>query len=356
MTIAIHTATIDAEERAWLVNYCRKLTGDEGAADDLAQETLLAAWQGAERRPPDVAPRAWLAGIAHNMVRRWARDRGRALAFAAPLPDDDELWIGDDVVALTLERQELADLLDGALALLPAATRTAFIAHYLEELPQAVIAERLGMSEGALAVRLHRGRLALRRILAPEVADVLPGVASNVGWEATALWCPLCGRHHLEGQFDAHHQNLRLRCADCGEMMNHGVAVGGAKTYGAALNRINRWLASYYLPAAATGSATCFACGRVLVTQVVAQADDRTGLALRIACPCGAGNWCSASLLALLTEAGQGFLRTQRRIRIDALTTVEGAEGPTDVLTFASVTTADRLAIRYQRASLRMLP
>src|SRR5262245_59821685 len=65
-----------AAERDRLVRLCARLTGDAGAAEDLAQETLLEAWRslGKLRTPDELAP--WLGGIARNICLRWARSRG----------------------------------------------------------------------------------------------------------------------------------------------------------------------------------------------------------------------------------------------------------------------------------------
>lgn len=70
---AIGAVEPSAEERAALVRLCARLTGDSGAAEDLAQETFLVAWQKKySLRDPD-ARDAYRAGIARNLYRRWLR-------------------------------------------------------------------------------------------------------------------------------------------------------------------------------------------------------------------------------------------------------------------------------------------
>ncbi|HST88794.1 MAG TPA: RNA polymerase sigma factor, partial [Ktedonobacterales bacterium] len=118
-----------AAERARLVRLCARITGDADAAEDLAQETLVEAWRarGRLRDPGGLSP--WLAAIARNVCLRWARGRGRELARRAEIaaagldgtpPTLDDLSDGDEDIAVDLERGELAQLLDRALALLPA--------------------------------------------------------------------------------------------------------------------------------------------------------------------------------------------------------------------------------------------
>src|SRR5690348_11793907 len=79
----------------------------------------------------------------------------------------------------------------------------ALIERYVEAWPLAEVAARLGMSEGAVAARLHRGKLTLRRILATDLrADAASyGLVSPDGdtWQPTRIWCPDCGTHRLLG-------------------------------------------------------------------------------------------------------------------------------------------------------------
>src|SRR6478736_6813883 len=72
-------------ERARLVRLCAYLTGDPGAAEDIAQEAMIEAWCTADRISEQAASSAWLAGCARNSCRRWARRRGRTLARELPL-------------------------------------------------------------------------------------------------------------------------------------------------------------------------------------------------------------------------------------------------------------------------------
>jgi len=122
-------------ERTWLVRMCTRFTGDVDVAEDLAQETLLEAWEHAhELRAPE-ARTAWLAGIARYRYLRWARRRRRDIARLIHVdgePDAPGMLavreLADDVdVQLERERDELATLLNRALALLPVATRPALV-------------------------------------------------------------------------------------------------------------------------------------------------------------------------------------------------------------------------------------
>jgi RNA polymerase sigma-70 factor (ECF subfamily) len=73
-------------ERARLVHLCAYLTGNNDAAEDLAQETLVEAWRHAHKLHDPSGRDRWLAAIARNVCRRWLRARGRELARHAYEP------------------------------------------------------------------------------------------------------------------------------------------------------------------------------------------------------------------------------------------------------------------------------
>lgn len=221
---------ISLPDRDWLYRFCYRLAGNADAADDIAQETLLEAWRHRDRLSDPEALRPWLTGIARNVHLRWLRKQGRdnrrlftdatagrpgemaADDLLSQLPDDSEPF------EVELERGELATLLDRALGLLPAPTRELLIKHYIEESSQAEIADQLSLSQGALAVRLHRGRLSLRRVLVDQLGDELlaSGIAipDDAYWQPTTIWCRYCGRHRLVGRIKPDGEFL-LRCPHC---------------------------------------------------------------------------------------------------------------------------------------------
>lgn len=218
-----------AQERPRLVRLCALLTGHPDAAEDLAQETLIEAWRGADTLRDEAKLVQWLSGIARNVCRRWAqRQRGSLVSIEGAV----ELPHPGGGLEIELERDELAMLLDRALGLLPTVTRDVLIAHFIEERPYAEIAARLGLSEGAVTVRIHRGKLALRSLLAgPElvaaagVFGISPVVAGE--WRQTRIVCPFCGRHSLLMRQDQG-GGLWYRCA--GSCIPTGTILGGQAT------------------------------------------------------------------------------------------------------------------------------
>src|SRR5262245_29421694 len=62
-------------EAGWLRRLAASLVGDAAQADDLVQDT----WVAALRRPPSAerAPRPWLARVVRNLARNAGRDGAR---------------------------------------------------------------------------------------------------------------------------------------------------------------------------------------------------------------------------------------------------------------------------------------
>jgi RNA polymerase sigma factor (sigma-70 family) len=187
---------VGSQQRARLIRLCTRMTGRSDV--DLAQETLLEAWRRLHTLQEPQLISSWLAGIARNLCLRWIRAQARERTHSDEqqrtgqhLVDDREAALaGEFELEIELERRELAELLDRALALLPAETRLLLIERYIQESPLAEIAGRLGISLGTATKRLQRGRLAFRRTLTTnfhqELAPYLP-VRTGGGWQATRL-------------------------------------------------------------------------------------------------------------------------------------------------------------------------
>lgn len=335
-----------AAERARLVRLCAQLTGDREAAEDLAQETLLAAWRNEHTlRDPQSRPQ-WLAGIARNMCLRWARRRGRELARLSQPAAGDDLYKADGVEGVAddfdvegeLERDELAHLLDRALALLPPGTREVLVARYIADSPYAEIAARLGVSEKAVSMRLARGKLLLRRILMTDLRqDAAPyglgGPTDGAGWQETRIWCPSCGRRRLLGHFpdETGADAYRLRCPEChpepgvyfanapSDYVN-GALLDGVKRFKPALSRLMVWADDFYRRGLRERVVTCPRCGSSIALRTFSPeakpAHLRGGRGVHgrcAACGCLADQGLHG--LLLMTPKGREFWRVHPRIQ-----------------------------------------
>ncbi|NRQ34052.1 RNA polymerase sigma factor [Nonomuraea sp. NN258] len=143
---------------------------DLDIAEDLAAETFLIAFR--RRSSFDAAQggvRAWLYGIATNLVHRHRRAevrRYRALARTGPPPDDDghDQRVVERVAAgVTVQR------LSAALAGLSPGERDVVLLVAYGDLTYDEVAAALGVAYGTVASRLSRARTKLRNTLGVEV-------------------------------------------------------------------------------------------------------------------------------------------------------------------------------------------
>ena len=376
------TAALEAAfvtQRARLVRLCAHMTGHAEAAEDLAQETLIEAWRVAHKLRDQEHLAAWLAAIARNICLRWARSRSRELAWrveSAPLDGVeparslDEHLAGDADLELDLERHELAELLDRALGLLPPETRDILIQSYIHELPQAALAGRLGLSEGALRVRLHRGRLALRRVLTTDLRQEASAYGL-VDLEAedsqeTRIWCPLCGKHRLIAMIDRSSKSMEFRCpGPCfwplGTVVE-GSLQGGADltSQKAIMSRLLLDCHAYYRQGLASGQARCRQCGQRIPVRRYAPAElpgpQREWYGVHIYCPaCGGGDTTPLSHLTLDLPDMRQFWRKHPRIRSLPRREIEFAGRPALLSGFESVTDQASIEVISARDTLEVL-
>lgn len=330
----------EAVERRGLVRLCASLTGNADVAEDLAQEALLEAWRHEAALRDPLKRAQWLAGIARNVCLRWWQRRGRERALLARLgaahgelaPAGEEAAADTFAPEVELERDELAQLLDRALALLPPATRDVLVARYVEESSHAEIAGRLRLSEGAVKVRLHRGRLALRRALTTalrrEAATYGPDTRENDGWQETRIWCPDCGERRLLGDFDRAVGRLLLRCPGCyptgpdgfNSRCTNPALFAGVRGYKPAFARVLASGAEYFGGALARHGAPCLACGGDAPlrfgTPPYVESWRQTPFAMHVVCPrCTQTTDFSLRGLARATPQAQRFWQRHPRIR-----------------------------------------
>jgi RNA polymerase sigma-70 factor (ECF subfamily) len=343
--------------------FCAHVSGSWDAAEDLAQEALLEAWRARDRlRDADgIAP--WLSAIARNVCLRWRRSKGRESAYlmqGEALSDALEAWGAEDGdrVAEVVERPVVSGTLLRALATLPTVTRIALIGSYVDETPQAELAARLGLSEGALRVRLHRGKLALRQALTAN-----DSVSAQDGWRETRIWCPFCGRRRLEYWLEQDNGSYAFRCAGaCASAITMlGSAIGSplVSQISSPKTLIARHclaVGKHYRAALASGHSVCQRCGCSIEADQWLPGDDSPAPAMlygiRLVCPaCKVIDSGSPWHLGLDTPEAQRFWRRHPRMRALRTREVETAGRPALVIGYESVTSGERLEIVVDRAT-----
>ena len=168
----------------YLFRYALTRVRDKAVAEDLLQETLLAAIGSYHSHEGRSSERTWLVGImkhkAIDHLRRIARTRqfqpsadgeGDLECFENAGPRqghwrDDQAplsWTVD--AAYLLESREFWETFDHCLAQLPQSIAIAFTLREIDGLKSNEICEILNITPNNLWVMLHRGRIKLRSLL-----------------------------------------------------------------------------------------------------------------------------------------------------------------------------------------------
>lgn len=141
--------------------YVQRLTDDDDAAQDIAQDIWLRVLRGIGGLRDPAKLRAWLFGIAH---RTWIdRLRRKYATVVADIDEADRHELPGQAEPDELEAELVA--MEQELSRLPAIEREALTLFYLRELSLQEIAEALEIPVGTVKSRLHRARRMLRREL-----------------------------------------------------------------------------------------------------------------------------------------------------------------------------------------------
>jgi RNA polymerase sigma-70 factor, TIGR02943 family len=175
----------------WVEKYGDQLFGfaagrvrDPAIAQDLVQETFLAAIKAKEGFAGRSSERAWLFGILRNKVVDYYRLQHREVSFAdleSPWPEEEgafrasgirqDAWVKSlapkdwDTPEESLVNSEFHEVLKRCLSRLPEKVGQAFLLREMDGISSDETCKVLGISPNNLWVMLHRARMGLRRCL-----------------------------------------------------------------------------------------------------------------------------------------------------------------------------------------------
>ena len=130
--------------------------------EELAQEVAFAIVRALPRHRGESSLKTYILRIAHNVGLRQAVRR-RARQTEPPVDVADGTTAADQRVSAAQDRERL----HAAIRKLPMSQRQV-LALALEELTHKQIAATLGISDNAVATRLHRAKVQLRNLLGAE--------------------------------------------------------------------------------------------------------------------------------------------------------------------------------------------
>jgi RNA polymerase sigma-70 factor (ECF subfamily) len=139
------------EHQQWLVRYLVYVLGDQGRAEDVAQEVLVKAYTSIHLYRGDARLKSWLRSIATRLAFNQRRDASTRQRYEDQADARTES-AGPEGAVLA------RDVLIGVLERLAYPYREVLVLRYVEELSVAEIATTLGLSGSAAKMRVKRAR------------------------------------------------------------------------------------------------------------------------------------------------------------------------------------------------------
>jgi RNA polymerase sigma-70 factor, ECF subfamily len=183
--VACLTPTLHSEPVNWvdqhgdyLYHYALGQLCDQADAEDLVQETFLAAFKARDRFHGRSSERTWLFSILRHKICDHFRQRCRERAasdFSSKLESDpcdrSMLWLHETAAeclspARRIDLKDFRQSLETALHSLPPRIAQAFTMYEMEECSGAEVRRHLDISEANLWTMVHRARKRLRELLA----------------------------------------------------------------------------------------------------------------------------------------------------------------------------------------------
>ncbi|EOR95546.1 putative ECF-family RNA polymerase sigma factor [Arcticibacter svalbardensis MN12-7] len=167
----------------YLYNWALFKTSDKQVAEDLLQDTFLAAYQQLTAFNGDSNPKTWLLAILNNKIKGYYRARCKDVGYNAHSKiedgqmfakffDDNDRWKKEEKPSFwkvdqthLLDDPEFNKTLDSCMESLPEQWRFAMNLKYIEEKKGALICQELDISPTNFWQILHRAKLQLRKCL-----------------------------------------------------------------------------------------------------------------------------------------------------------------------------------------------
>lgn len=176
--------------RSYLLRYATLQLRDPALAEDVVQETLLAAFNSPSRFSGKSAYKTWLVGILKHkivdVVRKRSRDQSLFAAEETPESETAEEYFAADGhwrefpsnwgnPEQSLEDKRFWEVFERCLEAMPVRAARAFMMREFMELTSDEICKELAITPTNLWVLLHRARLSLRGCLEAKWFDGATG-------------------------------------------------------------------------------------------------------------------------------------------------------------------------------------
>src|SRR5579859_1407241 len=133
-------------------------------ANEITQDTFLAAWQGLPSFRGDARFSTWLYRIAYNCCLKQLEQRKRDTALQLAMQEEHVLQHGnnDEYIGFELDTYDNQALVREHLSMLPAKYRIVLVLRHLQEMTYEEMAEILTVPIGTIKTHLFRARNLLK--------------------------------------------------------------------------------------------------------------------------------------------------------------------------------------------------
>ena len=157
-----------ARHQPFLFQYLLAVTPDQGTAEEILQDVLLAVWYGARTFGGRSRVTTWLMGIARRQAHTTLRRHVLAVTDLQALEERPSDGADpQDVIIGQEDRKDLAD----AFSRLSAVHREALLLAFQQGLSYQELTELLGIPLGTVRSRLSNAKRALKAILAQQRSE-----------------------------------------------------------------------------------------------------------------------------------------------------------------------------------------
>ena len=171
-----------------LASLLAHMTGRRDMAEDLAQDVFLRVYRARKRYEPGSKFSTWLYTIAHNVASNAQRSLARRKEVQLAPRADESGANPIDAAALAasglmptrqLDKSELRNVIQAALAMLNERQREAVLLNKFEHLSYEEIAEVMELTPSAVKSLLTRARVNLKEVLEPYLGEQAPRTKSQ---------------------------------------------------------------------------------------------------------------------------------------------------------------------------------
>jgi RNA polymerase sigma-70 factor (ECF subfamily) len=147
---------------------------DQAVAEDLVQETFLAALNSLDKFRGDSQLYTWLCSVAHHKISDFYRHQSRSAKLGKLPPSIDATEVEqiedpEPIASSIMESEEIRHIVQQALDSLSAEYRKVLTFKYIERMPVLQISQVMGRSPKSVEGLLSRARKALRTNLTDAV-------------------------------------------------------------------------------------------------------------------------------------------------------------------------------------------